>query len=35
MTVKGKVVPSYAMVVYRGVEIYLHSFLTLALDGDE
>jgi hypothetical protein len=31
MRVKGKDFPFYAMVAYGEVEIYLHSFLTLAL----
>jgi hypothetical protein len=34
MTVKGKVFPFYAMMAYRGVEVYPHLFLTLAVDGD-
>ena len=29
---KGKFVPVHAMKAYRGVEVYLHSFLTLMLD---
>jgi hypothetical protein len=30
---KGKSCPPEAMKAYRGVEIELHSFLTLALEG--
>jgi len=32
---EGKFIPVYDIKVYRGVEVQLHSFLTLALDGGE
>jgi hypothetical protein len=32
---KSNYVPVYAMKAYRGVEVQIHSFLVLALDGDE
>ena len=31
---KGKVIPAYAVKAYIGVEVWLHSFVTSALDGD-
>jgi len=31
----GKIVLMHAMKAYEEVEVYLHSFLTLTLDGDE
>jgi hypothetical protein len=32
---KGKAVPVHAMGAYRGLELWLHSFLTSVLDGGE
>lgn len=33
--VKGKVVPVHSVKAYGGVEVSLHSFSTVALDGCE
>ena len=33
--ITGKIVPMKAMQDYGGVEVYLHEFLTLALDGNK
>ena len=31
---KGKVITMHAVKAYMGLEVWLHSFLTSALDGD-
>jgi hypothetical protein len=34
-TAKGQIVPVYVRMAYEGVDVWLHAFLTSALDGDE